>query len=232
MGSSKLVDRLASLGLNVDADAFAAAMRARPTRSYGGPSSQSVSSVSTRSAGLTNSKARDDAVFPTGAHTSPAESPPFTEPSQSHTAHTPAPELCPDPPSFSTQSQDSWGIISGETTLEEPKDIVYWSSIAGLRKQVPSSTSREPFPTLADIVSVLADKMTLKLGQPSTIGQSFCPILALSKLPYKFMLNQKDLSEHISLEFFADGKFCKSFPACAESFANMSHREKEMDSVC
>jgi len=74
--------------------------------------------------------------------------------------------------------------------------------------------------------------MTLKLGQPSTIGQSFCPILALSKLPYKFMLNQKDLSEHISLEFFADGKFCKSFPACAESFANMSHREKKMDSVC
>jgi len=74
--------------------------------------------------------------------------------------------------------------------------------------------------------------MTLKLGQPSIIGQSFCPILALSKLPYKFMLNQKDLSEHISLEFFADGKFCKSFPACAESFADMLHREKEMDSVC
>jgi len=213
---SKLVDRLASLGLNVDADAFAAAMRARPTRSYGDPSSQSVSS-----AGLTNSKARGGASSPTRAHTSAVVPPAVNEPSQNRD-HTPAPELRSDRPSSPDQCQDSWAVISGEAAIAEPEDIVHGSSVAGRQEQLLSSSSHDPVPKMNDMASAFSSlNLHLKKGQSAAVGQSFCPILALSKLPYKFMLNQQGLSEHISVEFFADGKFCMSFHASAGSLANM-----------
>jgi len=224
---SKLVNRLASLGLNVDADEFAAAMRARPTRSYGGPSSHSVSS-SGRSAGLTNTKARCDAVSPTGAHTITAAPLSSNEPSQ-----TPAPGLRTDLPSSPDQCQDSWAVISGEAAICEPEDIVHGSSGTGRQEQLLSSSSRDFVPKMNDIATAFSSlNMNLRKGQPATVGQAFCPILALSKLPYKFMVNQQSLSEHISVEFFADGKFCKSSHASATSSANVcTHREEEMDSV-
>lgn len=44
------------------------------------------------------------------------------------------------------------------------------------------------------------------VGKLASPKQSFCPIMAMSKYPYKFV-HEKELSEKIGEAFFTDGKF-------------------------
>jgi len=44
------------------------------------------------------------------------------------------------------------------------------------------------------------------VGMPAPVNETFCALLAIGKLPYKFIFD-KNTGQSISIEFFADGKF-------------------------
>lgn len=45
------------------------------------------------------------------------------------------------------------------------------------------------------------------LGQLAGLGQSFCPILAVSKYPYRYLYPSSTTADEVSQSFFATGKF-------------------------
>jgi len=86
--------------------------------------------------------------------------------------------------SSSPTSDSAPSTNASETVHQPPSSIIMTSSAT---PQQPSSN--RPF-----------------VGMPAPTNAIFCPLLAISKLPYKFIFD-KNTGQSISVEFFAEGRF-------------------------
>jgi len=179
--ADKLETRLALLGLASDGSEMQKESRQRVKRSYGHPVSGQESAVSL----------------------------PLTTNNETASTLT------------QTQSmptiQQAGDRIDGVSRTEERGPILDSMAPEPLDHMTMPTISRQPTPTVALGVttipmpasSVSANTVSQKMpvvGMPAQPNGTYCALLAISKLPYKFIFD-KQLGQVVSVEFFADGKF-------------------------
>ena len=96
--------------------------------------------------------------------------------------------------------------ISSVTTSSESKP----QSTMPKKRQSPQK-GRQPLDKVAMGTSGKSVATGRQLGDMAEVNVSFCPIMAVSKYPYRFMSSQgpanKMLADQVSKELFAGGKF-------------------------
>lgn len=106
-----------------------------------------------------------------------------------------------------------WGYESGDESDEHVQpDFVTKRTASTLPERlktdnapVANPTSKRPSYT-ADSTGFEGEQSKMPVGSLAEPGEAFCPIIAISKYPYKFVRNH-ELGQRIASEFFDNAKF-------------------------
>jgi hypothetical protein len=228
---TKLLNRLDKLGLTVDPTELEEAMKNRPKRDYRKPAGNehTTSAVeswldTTASPGTktpqkqlpvasTNTAWFDGDAGETSTNPETTRQKP-SEVLESDEHHQDDSELEANGgvPLFESADAEPMTPETGATnTDDDPHNIDPWcvsekdSIIPGdeKKKDIPFTYRNVP---AAVPSSSMPSSSPLLVGQPCRPGETFCPLVVISKLPYKFMNNQKDLAQKIASDFFDGGK--------------------------